>query len=148
MAAAIPDALRPRLGQFVRLLASDQPGEVVAAASALKRALAGVGADLNDLGDAIERPAVILRNAPRPAPQARRSRNARAGDVDLDFAQRRNVVEALRRGLGGNSMNEWEREFATSIVARLQTGRGWMTEKQGETLWRLLTKIGEGSKWR
>ena len=147
MAAPIPDAIRPRLGQFVRLLASDQPGEVVAAAAALRRALAGVGADLNDLGDAIERPAVILRNAPRPSPQPRRSRRERTGDVDLDFAQRRSVVEALRRGLGGNSMNGWEREFAASIVARLQTGRGWMTEKQGETLGRLLGKLGEGKAW-
>ena len=149
MAAAIPDAIRPRLGKFVRLLASDQPGEVVAAADALKRVLAGVGADLNDLGDVISRaPVAALSERAKPKPAtSRRKRNARPGDIDLDYERRRDVTEALRRALNGRCLSEWETEFATSILSRMQCGCGRLTERQGETLGRLLQKVGEGSAW-
>jgi hypothetical protein len=42
------------LGRFIRLLASDKPGEIVAAAGALVRALARAGADVHELADHIE----------------------------------------------------------------------------------------------
>jgi len=44
-----------RLGQLVRLLASNRPGEVVAAAAGICRTLAHVGADIHVLADAVER---------------------------------------------------------------------------------------------
>jgi hypothetical protein len=47
--------IAPRLGQLVRLLASDRDGEVVAAARALARTLATAGLDLHELADVIER---------------------------------------------------------------------------------------------
>jgi hypothetical protein len=46
--------IAPRLGQLVRLLGSDQPGEVVAAAAALKRTLASVDQDFHTLARVIE----------------------------------------------------------------------------------------------
>ena len=148
MLAVIPDAIRPRLGQFVRLLGSDHPGEVVAAAAALRRALAGVGADLHDLAGTIEQPAVVLRAAPQPASrQPRKPRQAAPGSVELDFAGRMAVAAALRRGLAGGRMSEWEREFSTSLVARLQAGRGCISEKQGDALGRLLHRLREGAAW-
>jgi hypothetical protein len=45
----------PRLGQLIRLLGSDQDGEVVAAARALRRTLASVDADFHSLAATIER---------------------------------------------------------------------------------------------
>jgi hypothetical protein len=44
-----------KLGKLLRLLASDKDGEVIAAASALKRTLGAAGLDLHDLAAAAER---------------------------------------------------------------------------------------------
>jgi hypothetical protein len=47
----------PRIGQLIRLLGSDQDGEVVAAARALGRTLATAGQDFHDLAACVESPA-------------------------------------------------------------------------------------------
>jgi hypothetical protein len=44
-----------RIGQLVRMLGSDKSGEVVAAASAIKRTLAGAGLDMHAFADAAEK---------------------------------------------------------------------------------------------
>lgn len=149
MAASIPPAIAPRVAALVRMLGSDVDGEALGAARALQRTLGGVGLDLHALADAVEHPAIpVMMFRDRPDPAApRRSRKARAGDVELDFTQRRNVVEALRRGLAGSRMTEWERTFAGSLVEQLQGQRWRITERQAETLVRLLGKIGEGRAW-
>src|SRR5271165_2052604 len=54
MTAALA-VVAPRIGQLIRLLGSDQDGEVVAAARALGRTLASVGADFHTLADVVER---------------------------------------------------------------------------------------------
>jgi hypothetical protein len=46
--------LTRRLGQLVRMLASDQPGEVANAAEALNRTLASAGLDIHDLAKLAE----------------------------------------------------------------------------------------------
>jgi hypothetical protein len=56
MTAALA-VVAPRIGQLIRLLGSDQDGEVVAAARALGRLLASVGEDFHTLADTIERSA-------------------------------------------------------------------------------------------
>jgi len=58
MTAALA-VVAPRIGQLIRLLGSDQDGEVVAAARALSRTLASVGADFHDLANTVERSAHI-----------------------------------------------------------------------------------------
>jgi len=58
MTAALA-VVAPRIGQLIRLLGSDQDGEVVAAARALGRTLASVGEDFHSLADTIERSAHI-----------------------------------------------------------------------------------------
>jgi hypothetical protein len=55
---------RERLAQLIRLLGSDQEGEVVAAVLAIKRCLAAQGQDLHDLANAIARSAEGLPAAP------------------------------------------------------------------------------------
>ena len=136
MAAAIPDAIRPRLGQFVRLLASDQPGEVVAAAAALRRALAGVGADLHDLAGTIERPAVAV------SPRSPRKPKAEAGHIDWHPAYRREICGTLEHGLARLGLNAWEREFVDNIIGRLRDPRARLTFRQAEVVTRLVAKIG------
>lgn len=48
-------SIAPRVGQLIRLLASDRDGEVVAAARALKRTLTSVGQDFHALANSLER---------------------------------------------------------------------------------------------
>jgi hypothetical protein len=43
-----------RIGQLVRMLGSDQSGEVIAAASAIKRTLRAAGVDMHAFADAAE----------------------------------------------------------------------------------------------
>ena len=148
MAASIPDAIRPRLGRLLRLLGSDQPGEVVAAAAALRRALAGVGADLNDLGDAIERPAVVLREEPRPMAQRnRKSRRPSPGSVELQPARRRQVVDVLSKASARGALSSWEADFAASVITTLRGSRPRLSARQHEIVERLILKAGEGSAW-
>jgi hypothetical protein len=54
-----------RIGRLVRLLGSDRSGEVVAAATAIKRTLSVAGADMHHLADVVERG---LRPLPPPPP--------------------------------------------------------------------------------
>jgi hypothetical protein len=132
----IPDAIRPRLGQFVRLLASDQPGEVVAAAAALRRALAGVGADMHELAGLIEQPA--------PAAPARRPRKPKPdqGHINWTPFYRHEVRVTLEHGLSRLSLTSWERQFVTDIIARLRDPRGRLTFRQAEVVDRLVAKMG------
>jgi hypothetical protein len=55
----------PRIGQLIRLLGSNQDGEVVAAARALGRTLAGAGEDFHSLADAIENSSIETRHLQR-----------------------------------------------------------------------------------
>lgn len=53
------DALAPiagKLAKFIRMLSSDQDGDVIAAAHAIMRALRGAGADIHALAGRIEKP--------------------------------------------------------------------------------------------
>jgi hypothetical protein len=56
----------PRIGRLIRLLGSDQDGEVVAAVRALGRTLAGAGEDFHSLADAVESSAIETRPLRRP----------------------------------------------------------------------------------
>lgn len=63
-----------KLSKLIRMLGSDQPAEIVAAAGALKRALASAGLDLHDLASAavrgFQRPAEAraMPSSPPPDP--------------------------------------------------------------------------------
>src|SRR5882757_1798966 len=62
-----------RIGQLVRMLGSDRPGEVVAAVTALQRTLRSAGTDLHYLADVTERALLEpppLAAPPPPRPQA------------------------------------------------------------------------------
>jgi hypothetical protein len=49
-------AVQDNLGKLLRMLSSDKPGEVVAAASAIMRTLATEGLDIHNLADALCQP--------------------------------------------------------------------------------------------
>jgi hypothetical protein len=97
------------LSKLIPLLGSDKPGEVVATASAIGRALRGAGLDWHDLaGRALAEPKIVVveRSAPRPAASGWRQQL----DFCFDFG----------------SFNEREGRFLYS----LREWRGTPTEKQ------------------
>jgi hypothetical protein len=63
-----PNPLNRRIGQLIRMLSSDQPGEVTAAAQAINRQLASQGIDIHELARVVE----TGLHLPVPADQPRR----------------------------------------------------------------------------
>ncbi len=133
--AVIPSAIAPRIGALLRMLGSDHDGEALGAARALRRTLGGAGLDLHTLADAVERPAIAS-----PAHRPRKPKAGR-GHIDWPAAHRREVRETLEHGLVRISFNEWERDFITSIIARLRDPRGRLTFRQAEITDRLVAKV-------
>jgi hypothetical protein len=101
-----------KLGPLIRLLASDKPGEVVAAVEAIKRVLASAGFDLNDLANVI--------GHPLPAPAY----------VSPPTGWREQATYLLRYG----RLTDWENGFLRSLLAY----RRPLTSKQMTVLRRIL----------
>ena len=105
-----------RLGKLIRLLASEQPGEVIAARDALVRHLAGMGHDLNSFGDMIEARgrSLVIATA------------ANDSDDTDDDAICRAMIDALLGDAIVRRLSAWERDFlavisAQRIISRKQT---------------------------
>jgi hypothetical protein len=98
----LPSSTASRIGQLVRLLGSDRSGEIVAAAAAIKRTLAGAGTDIHHLGDVVDRG--LQHHVPPAAPQHR-------APVDDD-----DIAAIIRFcAFPGNRLNERERDFIQSL---------------------------------
>jgi hypothetical protein len=89
-----------KLGKFLRLLASDKPGEVVAAAGAIVRTLQAEGHDIHALADVVER-----------SPLAPQKETESPQDKSSDWRTVRTWC-AARQDL----LTEREREFVTSLA--------------------------------
>jgi hypothetical protein len=63
-------AVSRRIGQLIRMLSSDQPGEVAATVFALKRALSSISIDLHAFAHIIETQIAGLSPATRPTADA------------------------------------------------------------------------------
>jgi hypothetical protein len=129
-----------RLADIIRLLASDNDGETLAAARALQRTLKAAGADLNDLGDLVER-------APQYVPAGAYSRDefstVTVGACRFHWQA---AAEALVLKYAGY-LNEWGRNFANSIRFRSS-----ISQKQHAVLTRLCCEVAsklpfEGPQW-
>jgi hypothetical protein len=115
--------LELKVAKLLRLLGSDRPGEVVAAAAAIGRALKSNGCDWHDLARACAR---IGSGAPlrvvRPAPMsfgdiARYCRDHDGGR--LTDAERQFVVDMVRRGFNW-SPTARQVGWLEAIFSRLQ----------------------------
>lgn len=80
-----------RIGQLIRMLSSDQPGEAGAAAHALNRALASAGLDIHKLADVVEAglqlSLLIEQPARRPGPSPTTYRPRRPDGRPLQMDQ-------------------------------------------------------------
>jgi hypothetical protein len=61
---AIGTPFETKLGKLIRLLASDKPGEVVAAADAINRSLRSAGMDIHRLAEAVESVPLVPQRSP------------------------------------------------------------------------------------
>jgi hypothetical protein len=115
-----------RLRPFLLLLASDQPGEVVAAATALIRTLKATGHDLHDLWQ-------IINSATTPAPRPEQPKSEPPPEVRpwRDIA-----IRIIRSGYA--AFKDKEIDFLNSIVARGVPP----TEKQQKWLNDIAAKVG------
>jgi len=143
--AALPAPILPRVASLLRLLGSDQDHEALGAVRALRRTLAGVGADLHALADAVEHPGSALCESPAPATRwARKARKPSPGSIELQPARRRQVVDALSKASGQGVLSSWEEQFAASVITILRSARSRLSARQFEIVERLLSKHGEG----
>ncbi len=146
--AAIPAPILPRVGALLRMLGSPIDGEALNAARALGRTLQGAGVDWHALADAVERPAMVVPDAPEPKPRrGRKPRQPSPGSVELQPARRRRVVDVLGRASARGALSSWEAEFCTSVIATLQGSRPRLSARQFEIVERLMLKFGEGASW-
>jgi hypothetical protein len=75
--SVLPESLAPKLAKLLTLLGSDQDGEYLSAARAIKRTLAAKWLDFKDFAAALDRPHPPLDRLSRPpsAPGTRRGRH-------------------------------------------------------------------------
>jgi hypothetical protein len=122
MTAALA-VVAPRIGQLIRLLGSDQDGEVVAAARALGRTLASVNEDFHTLADTIER--AIERSAPA---------------AHHEYADHR----AMARWLLNSGARLSPKEFA--FVADMANRFGSLSERQEAWLLAIFERVSAQSR--
>lgn len=115
--------VRGRIGKLILLLSSNQPGEVVAAASAIGRTLQAEGKTWHDLASTITAlPAPANDDKPKRSDASRR-RRPRFSAEHADWWQCMIEVTLERH------QYESEEEFLLSVQSFL-TQRGYLTEKQ------------------
>ena len=138
--STIPSAVLPKVASLVRMLSSPVDGEVLGAARALGRTLAGTECDLHDLADLIVHVATPIskprrRATPKP-PQATPTWPAR---------RRRDISQTLRAGLHSGVFSSWEQKFAADIADHIEhEGRKTFSPKQAATVEQLIAKV---SRW-
>jgi hypothetical protein len=147
-------AITGKLAIFIRLLASDKDGEVVAAAHALVRTLNGIGADIHDVAERIEHSGngalsehemqeiynAGIKEGARVAIQKMRAQMPH-GPPSFSAPQFPSAADmALYCYQGLDRCNEWETEFATNMAA--WTRRRPLTVKQQARLEELFIKLG------
>lgn len=130
----------PKVAPLVRLLGSDKDGEVLAAAHGLRRVLAAVGADLNDLATFIESRAA---NRPEPAkePKAARPRRRRENEDWCTFWKEAADALLVR---GRDTLGERDLEFLRNVSAAAARGKQ-PSPAQRKWLKDIRKKIGESN---
>jgi hypothetical protein len=140
-----------RLAKYIRLLASDKDGEVVASARAMQRTLLGIGADLHCLADRVENSnggklsEAEMRKIYNAGVQegikfATRRPASGFNDVTVDgFPSARDMAMHCYRNKE-KLKNEWEIEFVTNMASWTRTRP--LSEKQQAHLEKIYIKLG------
>jgi hypothetical protein len=142
-----------KLAKYVRLLASDKDGEVVAAARAMQRTLLGIGADFHCLADRVEHTnggqlsqAEMMKIYNAGKQEGIRIERARRPtstfqDVTIDgFPSARDMAAFCYRNKA-NLRSDWEDEFVTNMAAWTRTPKP-LSAKQQMHLEKIYIKLG------
>lgn len=136
-----------KLSQIIRLLASDQPGEIVAAAAAMRRALATQKLDLNDFADHVEAAKrftdeeaqeLVTKAMELGRQKAHAEMPATFHSVKGEPSWHEIAVKCSQHPEIMKSTNE--EQFVDDMVRRTVHG-GEPTEKQGDWLRKIYTRI-------
>ena len=139
-----------KLANFIRLLASDKDGEVVAAARALNRVLLGIGADFHDLAERIEKPSGEISQAEMEKiynagieEGQRREKQARAvaryNGSTANFPSPSDMAMFCFRNQA-NLRSDWEIEFVQNMASWTRTRP--LSQKQQAHLEKIFIKLG------
>jgi len=134
--------ITPKLGKFVRLLGSDNEGEVVAAARALVRTLTAQGCDLHDLAKHVEagervvyRERLVYRDRvvyPEPA-------HASKPCAPQDTTDWPSIIKWCHASDKGR-LTPWERGFIADVANQFARG-GTPSGKQQSVILRCFNKL-------
>jgi hypothetical protein len=128
-----------RLAQLIRLLSSNQAGEVAAAASAITRMLNEKGLDWHELAKVIEVALTTPVQKNHSRAPSYRSREEEPVDNDLDF-----WIDLIEDLLAVPRLRNKEREFLESMVSwTIEDGR-LPTPKQAKWLRDIAHQKGSG----
>jgi hypothetical protein len=144
--------IAPMLANFIRLLSSDQGGEVVAAARAMIRTLQSIGADIHDVADRIEHSgngALIeaemqelydagIKEGIRRVEQKMRAHATHGPPSSPQFPAPATMALYCYQHM--DRLNEWETEFVTNMMS--WTRRRPLSMKQQDKLEQMYIKLG------
>jgi glycine/D-amino acid oxidase-like deaminating enzyme len=126
-----------RIGQLIRMLSSDQPGEVAAAGQALNKALASVGLDIHALANVVE--AGLRLPAPteqpvkkqRPATTTNKARRPDGRPLQMDEKLVCDQQDGVFRACGCGGILFTVMPGVGPHVAQLACGRGgrWLSRR-------------------
>jgi hypothetical protein len=145
-----------RVAKFMRLmLISDQPGEVIAARSALQRTLESAGYDFHRFVDLIESGQIVDADTMRQLQEAQDALERERAQAQADIARASQVLNSERATLysmadycdqRGAFRSETERTFVSDMVVRSKYGT--MTDKQEKWLRDIFvrSKIANGER--
>jgi hypothetical protein len=140
--------LEQRLADCVRLLASDQDGEIIAAAHALKRTLASAGTDINGLASGIEnlgKGAEVSKEQMKQVWDAavQHTENRLHGGDDFRSTDGKPTWQSVALFCQRNKhrLDPRHHEFINDMAARTVYARE-PTEKQHKYLFALFLKLG------
>ena len=136
-----------KLAKYIRLLSSDKPGEVVAAAEAIMRVLRSAGADIHALADMIENPRLseaemkmLYESGFEDGLHAAAEKHHNGRDfVNVDgLPSWHEIARYCQRN--NDRLNDWERSFIDSITS--QTVWREPKPKQEKCLRSIFFKLG------
>jgi hypothetical protein len=144
--------IAPKLANFLRLLASDKDGEVVAAVHAMVRTLKGIGADIHDVADRIEHSSngalsehemqeiynAGIKEGARQVEQKMR-RQAPSPRGPSQFPPGRDMAMHCYQNIN-ELRSDWEREFVTNMASWTRTRP--LSPKQQAHLEKIYLKLG------
>jgi hypothetical protein len=138
---ALAPPIADRLNKLVRLLSSDQDGEVIGAARSIIRTLKGAGLDIHTLADTLTLPygkrfseeeaAEIYRRGVQDGRRAAEGAEGNGGFREVEQSWHTIALECAAHP--AKLKSDKEREFVADMTRRLVNG-GKPTEKQADWL--------------